>query len=68
MKKIIISVLLGLILTGCSTTIVRGIYEEGKEKPIEYIKVNGMGKGKFPGGYEGEGKPVLQFPQIELDK
>lgn len=58
-------------LAGCSTLIEKGTVVESKcggyyeYVPKEYIKIEGMGKGEFPDGTKGEGKPMIDFPDLE---
>ncbi len=60
--------LIGLVfMFGCSTLITKGTVVNGKLIATEFIKIKGIGKGEFPDGTKGEGKPMVQFPKFELD-
>lgn len=62
--RIILAVGLVLLCSGCATTIEYGKIVDGKQVPDEYIKIKGVGRGEFPSGHKGEGRPMIQFPNL----
>jgi len=68
MNKFIFSLTILLIipltLCSCATTITKGKWVDGKKVPDEYIEIKGIGGGKFPDGTEGEGRPMVELPDL----
>lgn len=52
------------ILAGCTTLITKGKIVDGEYVATEFIRIRGIGKGEFPDGTKGEGKPMVEMPQI----
>ncbi len=68
MYKYISLFIMGLLLSGCATTITKGKWVDGKKVPDEYIEVKGLGSGEFPGGYKASGEPLIKLPPLEYKK
>ncbi len=61
--SLLILLILPLIM-GCTTLITKGKWVDGKKVPDLYIEIKGIGGGKFPDGTEGEGRPMVEVPDL----